>query len=239
MPTKLVMWRVFCDFLIEIQFLILLLVIITALAGLRGGGGWNPSTPCRWYPSMPCRSPRGSPGPDPWRKLRGLTRGVSRPTPRGVVSQNALRQTPHPMDGYCRRRYASYWNAFLLKMIPPIRPIMTSCENNHKGVVTTATVETIQTDSSDLQVFDRIDEMNTNHSQYRKSTIERVHPWSWEKRFGGGGPWFDNVLYRVARPKTAWKWKPLDREGDCASLQPPIRQRRQVIAKYVFNIFTP
>ena len=29
----------FCDFLIEIQFLILLLVIITALAGLRGWGG--------------------------------------------------------------------------------------------------------------------------------------------------------------------------------------------------------
>ena len=45
--------------------------------------------------------------------------GVSRPTPGGSpgphsgVSQHALRQTP-PADGYCCRRYASFWNAFLL-----------------------------------------------------------------------------------------------------------------------------
>ena len=47
----------------------------------------------------------GSPSPH-----RG---GVSRPTPGGGVSQHALRQTS-PVDGYCRGRYASYWNAFLL-----------------------------------------------------------------------------------------------------------------------------
>ena len=41
-------------------------------------------------------------------------RGVSRPRPRGCVSQHALRQTPPQADGYCCRRYASYWNAFLL-----------------------------------------------------------------------------------------------------------------------------
>ena len=34
----------------------------------------------------------------------------------GGVSQHALRQTPHPHDGYCCRRYASYWNAFLFQM---------------------------------------------------------------------------------------------------------------------------
>ena len=44
----------------------------------------------------------GSPGPHPV---------VSRPTPRGGVSQHALRQTPS--DGYCHGQYASYWNAFL------------------------------------------------------------------------------------------------------------------------------
>ena len=33
------------------------------------------------------------------------------------VSQHALRQTPPPQaDGYCRRRYTSYWNAFLLHL---------------------------------------------------------------------------------------------------------------------------
>ena len=32
---------------------------------------------------MPCRYPGGSPGPHPGGKLRGLARGVSRPTPGG------------------------------------------------------------------------------------------------------------------------------------------------------------
>ena len=60
-----------------------------------------------------------SPGPHPGGK------GVSRPTPRGkgslqartwggCASQHAPRQTPPPVDGYCHRWYASYWNAFLL-----------------------------------------------------------------------------------------------------------------------------
>ena len=91
-----------------------------------------------WYPSMPCRSPGGSPGPHPEEggKLRGLAKGSPGPHPGGggspgphpvwspgpnpeggmggCVSQNALRRPPPPpVDGYCRGRYASYWNAFL------------------------------------------------------------------------------------------------------------------------------
>ena len=57
-------------------------------------GGW-------WFPSMPCRCP----GLHPGGKLRGLAlgglqptpRGVSRPTPGGMVSQHALRQTPRQL----------------------------------------------------------------------------------------------------------------------------------------------
>ena len=67
--------------------------------------------------------------PRPRGRLGGLAGGLSRPTPggrlggvqahtwgvqaQGCVSQHALRQTP-PADGYCCRRYTSYWNAFLL-----------------------------------------------------------------------------------------------------------------------------
>ena len=73
-------------------------------------------------------------------------RGVSRPRPRGVcpggvsrprpgcvcvcVSQHALRQTPPlpPADGYCCRRYASYWNAFLFSMAAHYRrPLTRRC----------------------------------------------------------------------------------------------------------------
>ena len=43
--------------------------------------------------------------------------GDSRPTPRGDVSQHALRQTPPQADGYCCGRYASYWNAFLFSLL--------------------------------------------------------------------------------------------------------------------------
>ena len=57
--------------------------------------------------------------PTPREKLRGLARGVSRPTPGGVS-----RPTPtevcipacteaDPPNGYCCWWYASYWNAFL------------------------------------------------------------------------------------------------------------------------------
>ena len=46
-----------------------------------------------------------SPGPHPG--------GSPGPHPGGNISQHALRHTP-PADGYCRGRYASYWNAFLL-----------------------------------------------------------------------------------------------------------------------------
>ena len=70
-------------------------------AGLQGEG---------WYPSMPSRFP----GPSLGGKLRGLAGGRSPGPHQGGVSQHALRQTPPP-DGYCCRRYASYWNAFLLK----------------------------------------------------------------------------------------------------------------------------
>ena len=62
----------------------------------------------------------GAPGPHPGGKLRGLawagglqvhTRGDPRHTPRGVSSMHWGRHPP--ADGYCCRRYASYWNAFL------------------------------------------------------------------------------------------------------------------------------
>ena len=69
-------------------------------------GGWYPSMPCRWYPSMPCRSqewypsmPCRSPGPHPGGSLRGLARGVSRPTPRGEVEGSGLRGSPGPHPG--------------------------------------------------------------------------------------------------------------------------------------------
>ena len=76
-------------------------------AYLAGGipGGWYPSMHCRWYPSMPCnRSPgRSAPGG-----------GVS--APGGCLLGGGVWRTSHPKaDGYCCRRYASYWKAFLLK----------------------------------------------------------------------------------------------------------------------------
>ena len=57
--------------------------------------------------------------------LQAHTWEVSGPTPGGSpgrhpgegVSQDALRQTPPPADGYCCGRYASYWNAFLFGKI--------------------------------------------------------------------------------------------------------------------------
>ena len=78
----------------KVMFLHVFVILFT-------GGRWYPSMHCRWYPSMPCSRSRGwypsmpcrSPGPYPGGKLRGLARGVSRPTPRGV-SQHALGQTP-------------------------------------------------------------------------------------------------------------------------------------------------
>ena len=95
------------------------------------GWGWYPSIHCRWYPSMPCsRSPGGGipaclPGLQAhtqggsWGVWPGGSQGPhlgGSPGPHlgRCVSQHALRQTPPPMDGYYHRRYASYWNAFLL-----------------------------------------------------------------------------------------------------------------------------
>ena len=53
----------------------------------------------RGYPSMPCRSPGGVypsmpcrfPGPHPIGSLRGLARGVSRPTPKGELEGSGQR----------------------------------------------------------------------------------------------------------------------------------------------------
>ena len=81
----------------------------------RGGGGY-PSMPCRWYPIMPCsRSPGGGClllgggcllwG---WCLLRGGVDG----------------DTPASADGYCCRRYASYWNAFLFSIVPVPVPVL-------------------------------------------------------------------------------------------------------------------
>ena len=78
------------------------------------------------------------PGPHPRGKLRGIWLGgcvCSRgclipggsapggmPTPRGVSAPGGSARgrgvaTPLPRDGYCCRRYASYWNAFLFQVI--------------------------------------------------------------------------------------------------------------------------
>ena len=82
---------------------------------------------------------RGSPGPHPEGRLRGLAggspgphlgvmspgphpRGVSRPTPRGGLQAHtggggcipAWTEVDPPADGCCWGWYASYWNAFLL-----------------------------------------------------------------------------------------------------------------------------
>ena len=62
-----------------------------------GRWGCYPSMRCRWYPSMPCS--RG-----------GCSRGM--PAPEGGVCSGGV-ETPPKADGYCCRRYASYWNAFL------------------------------------------------------------------------------------------------------------------------------
>ena len=106
--------------------------------------GWYPSMHCRWYPSMPCSRSRGGwypsmpcriPGLHPRGKLRGLARGISRPTPGGVSpgpqkGGGLLREQwgsapggacsggvwSPPCDSYCCGRYASYWNAFLYKL---------------------------------------------------------------------------------------------------------------------------
>ena len=47
---------------------------------------------------------------------RPTPKGVSRPTPRGLCIPACTEAEPPPVDGYCRGRYASYWDAFLLIM---------------------------------------------------------------------------------------------------------------------------
>ena len=54
------------------------------------------------YPSMPCRFP----GPHPGESLRGLDGGG------GLQANTRIGLQAHTW-GYCCRRYASYWNAFL------------------------------------------------------------------------------------------------------------------------------
>ena len=98
---------------------------------------------CKWYPSMPySRSGWGGSRPTPKGEVEGdlvqahsqggKLRGIwFRPHPRGklrgiclggacsrgcLVLGEFLVETPLP-DGYCCGRYASYWNAFLLKLL--------------------------------------------------------------------------------------------------------------------------
>ena len=53
-------------------------------------------------------------GPGPGVEVGGSGRGGGCPGPHPGGSQHALRQTPPPpADGYCCKRYSSYWNAFL------------------------------------------------------------------------------------------------------------------------------
>ena len=95
-----------------------------------------------WYPSMPCRGvvsqhalqvvsqhslqvSRGVSRPTPRGEVEGSGQGgspgphlggISRPTPGGVCIPACTEADP-PVDGYCRGRYASYWNAFLFGTI--------------------------------------------------------------------------------------------------------------------------
>ena len=76
---------------------------------------------------MPCSRSRGG----------GLLWGV--PAPCGGV------ETPQKADGYCCRRYVSYWNAFLLLILFNYRPQQSCgqgyvftrvCDSVHRGVST-------------------------------------------------------------------------------------------------------
>ena len=84
---------------------------------LRGLAGGSPGL----YPRGWGVWPGGFSRPIPRGRLRGLARGpqaqaqawgVLQAQAQGGVSQHALRQNP-PADGYCCRRYASYWSEFL------------------------------------------------------------------------------------------------------------------------------
>ena len=69
-------------------------------------GGCNPSMLSCYCPKMKLRKGNVfTPVPD---FFQG---GVHPP------KQTPPRQTPSPIDGHCSRRYASYWNAFLLLII--------------------------------------------------------------------------------------------------------------------------
>ena len=98
------------------------------------GGGWYPNMPCRWYPSMPCNwSPGG---------LQAHTQGglQAQTLGGGLKAQTGGSPGPHlgrggrlcipacteadpPMNGYCHRQYASYWNAFLFLLYLPSRNV--------------------------------------------------------------------------------------------------------------------
>ena len=81
-----------------------------------GGGGLQAHTQGRSWVWL-----GGSPGPHPGGRLRGLARGSPGHTQGGVPAQArggipAWTEADPPPDGYCCRRYASYWNAFLLDL---------------------------------------------------------------------------------------------------------------------------
>ena len=112
-------------------------VCITDFQAHTQGGGWGV-----WPGGLQAHTqwggwgvwPGGSPGPHPGGRLRGLARGSLQAHTRGClqahtwgglqahtqggVSQHALRQIP-PVDSYCCRQYASYWNAFLYLSAKP------------------------------------------------------------------------------------------------------------------------
>ena len=77
--------------------------------------GWYPSMLCRWYPSMPCRSPGGLQAHIQG-GLQAHTQGGSPGPHLGGGGIPACTESDPPPDGYCRGRYASYWNTFLLKI---------------------------------------------------------------------------------------------------------------------------
>ena len=85
----------------------------------RGGGGVSASVHAGTHPLW--KQPPGSTTPSPGRHPLGRPLLATHPThgqtPPGQISPLgqtfSWADTPPPADGYCSRRYASYWNAFL------------------------------------------------------------------------------------------------------------------------------
>ena len=91
----------------KVIFLHLFVILLAEGVPGLGGGAWS------WGVPGPggCLVPRGVPGPGGGCLLRGCVPALGGAWSRGVPGGDPRR------DGYCCRRYASYWNAFLFKIL--------------------------------------------------------------------------------------------------------------------------